>query len=355
MTMRQLAELAGVSSATVSLALRGDPSISIETRDRIKRLAIENGYRTDAVVASLMTRLRTARVKRVCDKIAILTSWRDRKEQREAKICNHNYIGMLAGIRQRADELGYEIEEFWTKEPGLTAARLSKILYTRGIRGVILAPLGRAVGHLSLNWPYFATATLTYTVRKPDVHRVTHSHYNGIQLALRQLKHRGYKRPGFATMIDQNDRVKGAWLGGYLAYQQTIRRTDRISPLLTSSLTFEEFRTWYEKSKPDVVISNLAAPFRSPLRMLLEMGCKVPVDVGYVSLDQVPSEQEGFKIIAGIDQLAFQQGAATVDLVIKQVQNNEFGLPRFPLTLHLDGVWREGGTVRPPKLTASIS
>lgn len=43
-TIRQLAQLAGVSIGTVSLALRDDPQISAATRARIKALAEENHY-----------------------------------------------------------------------------------------------------------------------------------------------------------------------------------------------------------------------------------------------------------------------------------------------------------------------
>ena len=45
MTYRQLAQLAGVSVSTVSKALSGNKEISVETIERIHRLAIENGIK----------------------------------------------------------------------------------------------------------------------------------------------------------------------------------------------------------------------------------------------------------------------------------------------------------------------
>jgi LacI family transcriptional regulator len=44
---------------TVSLALRNDPRITVETRDRVQALAKRAGYQPDPHVAELMGRLRT--------------------------------------------------------------------------------------------------------------------------------------------------------------------------------------------------------------------------------------------------------------------------------------------------------
>lgn len=53
--MRDVAESAGVSTATVSLALAGDPRISPSTRDRVLGVARELGYRPHAGARSLRT------------------------------------------------------------------------------------------------------------------------------------------------------------------------------------------------------------------------------------------------------------------------------------------------------------
>ena len=59
-TMSTIAERAGVSKNTVSLALRHDPQIPAETRARIEKIARELGYAKNPVVSQLMTELRKA-------------------------------------------------------------------------------------------------------------------------------------------------------------------------------------------------------------------------------------------------------------------------------------------------------
>jgi len=347
-TFRQLAQWADTSIATVSLALRNHPSLPLKTRRRIQRLAVKKGYRYDPLVARLMTQLRTTRVKRTTEALAFLTTWPTRKDERIYMSEGTHHTNYLAGIRERAHRLGYELDEFWNKEPGLTSSRLSKILQARGIRGIIIPPMIRSRGHVSLDWQYFSAVAISYTIVKPDTHRVSHSHYNGMQLALRRLKQRGYRRPGFATLMDQNDRVNLSWLGSYLAHQFTLPASAKIPPLLSDGrdpargLERKEFQHWVEKYRPDVVISNMA----SPLTLLQEMGHKIPEEIGYASLDRNAVRATLSSDLSGVDQQDFQQGVAAVNMVVEQIQNNVLGLPAVPVTLHINGIWHDGTTVR---------
>ena len=73
-TMHQIAERAGVGKATVSLALRDDPRLRPETRQRIQRLAAEMGYRTNPTVANLMAQLRASRSSKYQAAIGLLNA-----------------------------------------------------------------------------------------------------------------------------------------------------------------------------------------------------------------------------------------------------------------------------------------
>ncbi len=55
-TVKTISESAGVAASTVSRALRGDPRISQETRERIAKIAHSAGYTPNALAAGLVTR-----------------------------------------------------------------------------------------------------------------------------------------------------------------------------------------------------------------------------------------------------------------------------------------------------------
>jgi DNA-binding LacI/PurR family transcriptional regulator len=73
-----------------------------------------------------------------------------------------------------------------------------------------------------------------------------------------------------------------------------------------------------------------------------EAGIKVPDEIGFAGL----SWDEQRADVTGIDQCQHLIGAAAVDLVVSQIYRNEYGLPEAMKTVFIDGVWREGETLR---------
>jgi LacI family transcriptional regulator len=358
-TVRQIAALTGVSRTTVSLALRNSPLISKETREKVLKAAMEQGYTINPVVSSLMNQLRSSRKPGSAEKLAYLTFWP--KGPYEWRV-NVNETHYFEGASERAQKLGYEIEHFWAKEPNLSSARLSKILFTRGIRGVILGPLPRSIGHISLDWRHFATAAVSLTIVKPGLHRASHGYLQGMSLALRTLKHRGYKRIGFANSAHYDQRVNHGWLSGYLTFQYQLPPERRIPPLLLDgweeaglarelekkkpavmpkSWHLDSFARWVETYQPDAIVSNTDHPYV----LAQHLGLKVPQDVGFAQLHLL-RETDPY---AGIERLPRRIAAATVDLVVGSLQNNEFGLPEHPKSVIIEGIWRDGETIRPAK------
>lgn len=340
-TIRSLASLAGVSRTTVSLALQNHPRLPLKTRQRIQRLASQQGYRRDPVVATLMNQLRTARINRAAERLAFVSTWANHAGWEQRYV---NEACFLRGVKERSYELGYDVEHVCCNEAGMSPRRLSRILYTRGIRALVIAPAFEVGAVINFDWEHFAAATIGYTIASPELHRTSHAHYNGMFTALRELARKGYQRVGYVTRSEQDERVNHNWLGSYLAFQSYLPASRRVVPLLTANLLPETFRDWLEREQPDVVISNLV----EPSRLLRELGFRVPEDIGYASIDLSPTAVG----IAGIDQQPVRIGAMAADLVIKQVQHNEFGLPKFPVDLRIDGLWRDGATVRTVTPTA---
>lgn len=334
-TIRSLAALAGVSRTTVSLALQNHPRLPESTRRRIQELAAQHGYRQDPVVAALMNKLRTARSTRAAERLTFVSTWAAFPGWQQRHL---NEACFLRGVKERAFELGYDVDHVCCNEGGMTPRRLSRVLYSRGIRALVIAPAFEVGTKLELEWEHFAAVTIGYTIAQPDLHRTSHAHYNGMFLALRELERKGYRRIGYVTRSEQDERVNHHWLGSLLAHQSSRDPASRVEPLLSPDLTLPAFQAWLRRERPDVVISNLT----EPARLLEELGYTVPRDIGFASIDLAPDALG----IAGVDQLPVRVGAMAADLVIKQAQHNEFGLPKFPVDLRIDGVWRDGGTVR---------
>ena len=172
--MRRIAQAAGVSHVTVSLALRNDPRLPVETRRRVQDVARELGYRPNPLVHALMSQVRARKPMKNITTIAFLTAFPTPDAWRKV---SHVYRDYFDGAVERAAELGYRVEEIWAKEPGMTGRRLSDVLETRGIRGLLVGPLPPSRGHLSLDWSRFVSATMGYSMWRPDLHRASSNHY----------------------------------------------------------------------------------------------------------------------------------------------------------------------------------
>src|SRR5271165_2282536 len=154
-TLRDIARRAGYHYSTVSLALREHPRIPAATRDRIRKIADALGYRPDAALSALCAYREQKLPAHRQSVIAWLTNHRT-PAQWQRSACNRDYF---AGASLRAAERGYTIECFWLAEPGMTGRRMTQILWTRGIQGILLPPQER-ICSIDLDWDKLSAVTV---------------------------------------------------------------------------------------------------------------------------------------------------------------------------------------------------
>ncbi|XHR30954.1 MAG: LacI family DNA-binding transcriptional regulator [Chthoniobacteraceae bacterium] len=333
-TLRNVAQKAGVHVTTVSLALRNHASISVTTRERIQKIADEMGYRPDPMLSALCNYRRLASAAATPPTLAYLTEWRTR----EAWMSEEAHARIYAGACARAEHLGYAMEHLWLREPGMTTARWNKVLWTRNYGGLIIAPLPVGRGHSCLDWDRFSAIRIDPSMVRPRLHSVGNNQYQCMQIAFREARSRGYRRIGFAIKKLNNERVDLLWSAGMLTEQARHRDMECIPLLITARWGPEAFKEWFLRYRPDVVLST----HRKALDWITELGIRVPKDAGFIDLDCMVSNG----VRAGVSQNHANVGAAAVDNLIRMIQQNERGIPSVPQTIYLDGAWVDGKTVR---------
>lgn len=339
---RVIAEAAGVCQATVSLALRGDPSLPEKTRQRIRAVAEKLNYQSNPHVAALMAQIRTRRNSRPerggC--IALVADARDEADWLVDEIFEKQYGGM----RQRAREMGFRTEVFFLRAPGMNTTALDRILRTRGIRGVVLTAQKRTDVDVSkLSWQNYACATVSYTWSTSLVDRVSAHHRHNMDKVLHCLEARGYKRIGVCMPIVASTAVESNWTAGYCVWSRLLP-ADRQIPMLILDPepgNQPEFARWVKRWKPDAIVTLKG----DELTWLQTMRLRVPDDIG-VACFNIRSGKSGCSKLSGVEENHVLIGATVVEMVASQILRNDYGLPRQPKLVLLEGIWHEGETIQ---------
>ena len=333
--MRDLARVLGLNVATISRALRNEHNVAQGTKERVHGAAREMGYQWDPSASQAYASLRVKRPLKCSPVLGLITAYQGEAEWR----ANPYFVRFMEHIGSRAAQLGYKVEAFSVKTPGMSSRRLTNILRARGISGLIIAPDLRSGGHLSLDLSHFASAACTNVVWRPKLHRVEPHIFQSTLLALRHLSRLGYRRVGMASFWG-HDRECGHQ--GAAAYRHAEAMGSIAEPLplhVERGFGGPEFQGWVEKHRPEAIFATHPDAM---IKALKALNLRIGLDIGVASMAATPGLGEW----AGINPHADKIDAAVVDLVVEQINRNERGTPEHPRIVLVEGSWVSGPTVR---------
>jgi LacI family transcriptional regulator len=337
LTIKDIARKSGFSPSTVSYALRDNPRLPEATRAKIKEIAKELGYERDAHLGQLMAHLKNRNRRPASCPIVWINSTTNPNHWHEVPWAREFY----ESAQQRAHEQGFALSEVWVHDQKIPHSRLNDVIKARGTQGLILStPLKDQDWAQWIDWSAYATVILDDPFALPQFDHVYANYTANMRMAVEQALSRGYKRPK-------------VWLTPYedywtaYGYSSECLRQNRMHPefgeFLTpfsEAITTESARAWMEANRPDLVI----APTATLGLKLLELGYRIPEDVGYIAMYVLNGDSRW----SGISQLHMQQAAIAVDRIAALLQLNTPGWQAHPLHIQLRGDWHEGSTLHPP-------
>ena len=338
--MLDIARAANVSKNTVSLALRDDPQLRPETRERIRLLASEMGYTKNPTVAHLMAQLRAGTEQGHKATLALLNANQDRNAFR-----THPTVPTyIQGCRRRAEANGYTLDEFWLHDPRLDGERLNKILRARNIRGVVVVGLmndNHLPKHFEPTWDEYPCVVTGVRTREPALSFACTDHHMLALRAVESALRLGYRRPGLVLDGVIDHLVEGRFTAGYLIAQQQLPEAERLKPFYAVTEARSDpslFHEWYKKERPDLILTL----YHVVQRWLEAIGVQAPGGIGLVQLERRETRANW----AGMDQHNDIVGEAAVEMVIGMIHNNERGIPLFPRATLIGSTWVNGQTVK---------
>lgn len=339
MSLRAIAEKAGVSPSTVSLALRGSQKIPEATRERVARIAAQLGYRPNAKVTELMSHVRMSRAGGITGCLGVVSFYGEPRPWESSPALRRVYESMA----HRAEDFGYRLEPLWLRAPDLTLRRLCGILDARGIEGLLC--LG-SPDHQEIFPPeldHYAVIAQGPSVIG-SLHRVTTHAAGDMRRALDAVYALGYRNPGLAIGAEETVSSRDQHIGAYLGWCYKKWGRPPSAPLLILTRGgATEAPGWIARNKFDVVIALHDTSGLVELGVQLQrQGVHWPADIGLVAIAPI-LEGTGF---SGLQEDHRLIGRWSVEMLVERILHHELGLPANPRLQMVESQWVKGNSLR---------
>ncbi len=311
-TIKDVAQVCGVSVATVSYVINGTRVLKPDTRERVLKVMEEMDYHPSAVARGLSSK----RVYTIGIHCGVL--------QAAEFITNSYGAGLLAGVLDRASREGFDVTIFTTQwqsvrksAPSLRDGRTDGIL-------VIAPPISADTfeGLVSLGRPLVAISAPSHR----GIPVVDVDNYAGAKMAARHLIELGHKR--IAAILGDTDLTsfapRHAGFCDALEEAGLPQKSEWIVPSrFDGSLAFEQTQTLLRSREPPTAIcagnDTIAMVVIDAAR---SSGVRVPQELSVVGFDDMPLATIVTPNLTTIRQPLRDIGDCATTLLIERVQKH---------------------------------
>ena len=322
--LRDVAAAAKVCVMTVSLALRDNPRISTETRERVKRLAVELGYHPDPEISRLMNHLRASRTARGRIGIAFVDFY-----PTASYVENIYNVKIREGAQRRASELGFSVTTMHAADYGANPANLLKVVRARGIEGVLLMPAVVPMQlDASLLWDGLSVVATSKSLLSPRFHCIVPNQFGNMMRVFETLQSAGCRRV-CAVFDELFDERTGHNFTAAVSWNKQRELTLIVPQDLSRAERAVLVTDWIAQHRPDVVFAQSdAVPAAIPL--LRKLKPRWPMQI----IGLGAHNSAGFSYL---DECADLVGSGAIDLLGGMMYYHETGIPSSARTTLIDG------------------
>lgn len=305
--LKEVAEQAGVSPATVSRVLNGVPGVTDDLRDRVLQTAADMGYRPNRR-ASNLRRQKTGTIGVVVSDIE-----------------NPHFSQMVRTIEASAYARGYRVLLCNTDESAEKQQAYLQVLAEERVEGVILVPFDAAdaeIGRLiDLGIPVVA---LDRAVDDPRADAVISDNAGGARRAVELLLDAGHERIGFVGGSHIQTGVER--LAGYEAAMRARGLSSRavagVFRIAGSQAATEELLDAPGEPITALIVANNLMTIGA-LRALADRRLRLPDDIAFVALDDSYWSEFVDPPLTCLAQPIQQMATASVDLLFERIRSSD--------------------------------
>lgn len=304
-TLEDVAQIAGVSRALVSLVMRDSPRVSSESRRRVTDAATKLGYRPNLMARNLAARKTMT--------IGVLLN----------DLHNPWFAEVTDGIHDAAERQGYQlILASGRRTPRLESRALDTFLASR-VDGIVVAGCRLPAARLDAVATEVAVVSVGRALPKTNVGSVTTDDAFGACLAIEHLYHLGHRR------IAHIDGGKGAGASprrsGYLRTMRMLGLSD-TAQVVAGDFTEEAGargaeRLFRGQVLPSAIFTANDLSAVGAVDVVERRGLDVPDDISVVGFDNTSLAALNHIGLTTIDQPRYEMGAVAATMLIDAIND----------------------------------
>jgi LacI family transcriptional regulator len=312
MTIKKIAEMTGLSTATVSHVLNGNRKVSASSREKVLLAAREIDYRPNLAAQMLRTQKSNT--------IALVIPTDESNHN-----ANYFYMDVLLGIRKKLAETDYYviISNYGASGESERSLRALQLLKKQWVDGVILVPSSRSPNQLSvlreMGVPF---VLLDRRVDGSDFSCVDSDNETGAYEAVSLLARSGKKKIG---LLGGGLRVSSGTTR-YSGYKKALRDCGFdyedeyviLAERYSIETGRENARELLKRGVDGIFVSDNVLTMGALLE-LNSQGVKIPEDVGIIGYDDFDWMDMITPPLTTVKQQAYQMGYVAAEMIIRKL------------------------------------
>src|ERR1044072_1256639 len=312
-TIKDIAKALGLSTSTVSRALRDSHEISTETKQLVLEYATRINYHPNPIALSLKEKRSRS--------IGVIV----------AEIANSFFSQAINGIESVANDKGYNVIISQSHESYDKEVITLQYLSSRSIDGLLISvsTATKDLQHLkALHERGFPIVFFDRIVEDINTHKVMVDNFRGAYDATMHLIKQGYKN--IATITNsENLSITRERVAGYveaLAQKNTKARKSMIKYCFHGGMILSEVeeaitQLMKTKPRPDAIFTSSDKLTTGCMRVLKRKGVRIPEDIAVVGFSNSDIIELLDPPLTVVRQHAFEMGQVATELLLQLIES----------------------------------
>lgn len=305
--IKDVADAAGVSTATVSRVLTNKPHVREEVKKRVLAVVKELKYQPNRVAQSL--RSNTSRI------IALIV----------ADIENPFFQRVCRAVDDVAQELGYNVMVCNTDEDPVKEKRCLDLLRVENVAGIILSPTIKGLANFNETYPFnIPMVMIDRHVSNFDVDNVLIDNVSSAHNIVTHLINHGYRR--IAGIFGSESTTGQQRREGFLKALKD-QKIEPIHDLIKYTDPREEdgfntaIKLFEMDNRPDAIFTSNSLLASGILRAIRKWKMSIPDDIAVASFDDTNWAKLLEPPLTVIEQPTYEIGRTATEMLIKRVKD----------------------------------